>query len=83
MKLYCDNKPIVNIAHTKNIEIHRHFIKEKLKEGLVCMPYFPLEHQLVDVLTKWLNSLSLHDLVFKPGMKDIYFSALGGVLRCE
>lgn len=47
------------------------------------MPYFPLEHQLVDVLTKWMNSLSLHDLVFKPGMKDIYFSALGGVLRCE
>ena len=47
MKLYCDNKSAINIAHnpiqhdrTKHIEIDRHFIKEKLKEGVVCMSYF-------------------------------------------
>ncbi|RVW27180.1 Retrovirus-related Pol polyprotein from transposon RE1 [Vitis vinifera] len=39
MKLYCDNKSTINIAHnsiqhdrTKHIEIDRHFIKEKLEE---------------------------------------------------
>ncbi|XP_020584559.1 uncharacterized protein LOC110027457 [Phalaenopsis equestris] len=59
MKLYCDNKFVINIAHnliqhdrTKHIEIDRHFIKEKLEEGLVCMSYVPSERQLADVLTK-------------------------------
>lgn len=63
MKLYCDNKSAINIAHnpiqhdrTKHIEIDRHFIKEKLEEGLLCMSYVPSEHQLADVLTKGLNS---------------------------
>ena len=55
MKLYCDNKLAINIAHnpiqhdrTKHIEIDKHFIKEKLEEGVLCMSYVPLEHQLVD-----------------------------------
>ena len=48
MKLYCDNKSAINIAHnpiqhdrTKHIEVERHFIKEKLEEGVVCMSYVP------------------------------------------
>ncbi|RVW31842.1 Retrovirus-related Pol polyprotein from transposon TNT 1-94 [Vitis vinifera] len=42
MKLYCDNKSAINIAHdpiqhdrTKYIEIDRHFIKEKSEDGIV------------------------------------------------
>ena len=82
MKLYCDNKSTINIAHnpiqhdrTKHIEIDRHFIKEKLEEGVVCMSYVPSEHQLADILTKRLNSSMFHNLVFKLGMEDIYSSA--------
>jgi len=48
MKLFCDNKSAINIAHnpvqhdrTKRIEIDRHFIKEKLEEGLICLSYVP------------------------------------------
>ena len=48
MKLYYDNKSAINIAHnpiqhdrTKHIEVERHFIKEKLEEGVVCMSYVP------------------------------------------
>ena len=48
MKLYCDNKATISIAHnpvqhdkTKHIEIERHFIKEKLEEGVICMPFVP------------------------------------------
>ena len=48
MKLYCDNKSAITIAHnpiqhdrTKHIEVDRHFIKEKLEEGVVCMSYVP------------------------------------------
>ncbi|KAI0519393.1 hypothetical protein KFK09_006839 [Dendrobium nobile] len=42
MKLHCDNKSAISIAHnpvqhdrTKHIEVDRHFIKEKLDSGLV------------------------------------------------
>ncbi|RVX02276.1 Retrovirus-related Pol polyprotein from transposon RE1 [Vitis vinifera] len=63
LKLYCDKKSAINIAHnpiqhdrTKHIEIDRHFIKEKLEEGVVCMSYVPSEHQLADILTKGLNN---------------------------
>ncbi|RVX16116.1 Retrovirus-related Pol polyprotein from transposon RE1 [Vitis vinifera] len=90
MKLYCDNKSAINIAHnpiqhdrTKHIEIDRHFIKEKLEEEVVCMSYIPSEHQLADILTKGLNSSMFHDLIFMLGMEDIYSSASGGVLSCK
>lgn len=46
MRLYYDNKSTINIAHnlvqhdrTKHVEVDQHFIKEKLKSGLVCTPY--------------------------------------------
>ena len=48
MKLYCDNKLVINIAHnpvqhdcTKHVEVDRHFIKEKLESGLICTPFVP------------------------------------------
>ena len=40
MRLYCDNKIVINIAHnpvqydkTKHVEIDRHFYQEKVKGG--------------------------------------------------
>ena len=81
IKLYCDNKSAIDIVHnpiqhdrTKHIEVNRHFIKEKLEEGVVCMSYVPSEHQLVDILTKGLNGSMFHGLVFKLRMEDIYSS---------
>ena len=81
MKLYCGKKSTINISHnplqhdrTKHIEIDRHFIKEKLEEGVVCMFYVLSEHQLANILRKGLNSSMFHDLVFKLGMEDIYSS---------
>ena len=60
MKLYCDNKSAISIAHnpvqhdqTKHIEVDRHFIKEKLDSGLICTPS---QGQLADILTKGLHT---------------------------
>jgi len=46
IRLYCDNKAAIKIAHnpvqhdqTKHLEIDRHFIKEKLRKGIICTPY--------------------------------------------
>ena len=59
MRLYCDNKSAITIAHnpiqhnhTKHIEVDRHLIKEKLDSGLICTPFVSTGGQLVDVLTK-------------------------------
>ncbi|XP_061371297.1 uncharacterized protein LOC133313900 [Gastrolobium bilobum] len=63
MKLLCDNKSAICIAHnpvqhdrTKHIEVDRHFIKEKLDSGLITTPYIPTGRQLADLLTKGLPS---------------------------
>lgn len=46
LKLYSDSKIVISIAHnsiqhdrTKHIEIDRHFIKEKLDDGIICLPF--------------------------------------------
>ena len=88
MKLYCDNKSAINIAHnpvhhdwTKHVEIDRHFIKEKLESGLICTPFVPSEDQLAYVLTKGLPSEQFQNIVSKLGMDDIHSPAWGGVLN--
>lgn len=82
MRLYCDNKAAISIAHnpvqhdrTKHVDIDRHFIKEKLREGIICTPYVKTGEQLADLLTKGVSSGTLHSTLFKLGMRDIYASA--------
>ncbi|KAK2984412.1 hypothetical protein RJ640_009912 [Escallonia rubra] len=82
MKLYCDNKSAINIAHnpvqhdrTKHVEVDRHFIKEKLESGLICTPYISTEGQLADILTKGLASSAFYRIVSKLGMENIYSPA--------
>ena len=62
MKVFCDNKAAIAIAHnpvlhdrTKHVEVDKHFIKEKLEEWLICMPYIPTNEQVIDILTKGLS----------------------------
>ena len=79
MKVYCDNKSAIAIAHnpvlhdrTKHVEVDKHFIKEKLDGGLVCMPYIPTNEQIADILTKGLPKKHFEKLVCKLAMKDIF-----------
>ncbi|RVW64248.1 Retrovirus-related Pol polyprotein from transposon RE1 [Vitis vinifera] len=82
MRLYCDNKSAISIAHnpvqhdrTKHIEIDRHFIKEKLDSGLICTPYVSTHGQLTDILTKGLSSSVFQSFVSKLGMVNTYSPA--------
>lgn len=60
MHFYCDNnKSAIIIVHnpvqhdkTKHIEVDKHFIKEKLDSGLICIPSVPNKLQLPDLLLK-------------------------------
>ena len=79
MKLYCDNKAAISIAQnpvqhdrTKHVEIDRHFIKEKIDSGAVCMPFVSTTQQIADIFTKGLFRPSFELFVSKLGMIDIY-----------
>ena len=79
MKLYCDNKSAIDIAHnpvqhdrTKHVEIDRHFIKEKLEDGIIIFPFVKSKDQLLDVLTKAVASKVFIDSLVKLAMGDIH-----------
>lgn len=51
----------INILHnpvhhdrTKHVEVDRHFIKEKIEDGVICMMYVPITKQDANILTKGL-----------------------------
>ena len=79
IRLYCDNKVACDIAHnpvqhdrTKQVEVDRFFIKEKLDEKIVELPKIRSEDQLANILTKAISSQVFSKFLGKFGMCDIY-----------
>ena len=79
LMLYCDNKAALDIAHnpiqhdrTKHVEIDRHFIKEKIDQGTLCMPYVNSANQVADILTKGLPDKLFSILCSKMGLYDAF-----------
>ena len=62
VELYCDNQSAIKIAKnhifhgkTKHLEVHYHFIREKVLQGHIEMKYIKTRDQVVDIFTKGLS----------------------------
>nr|GFC94624.1 retrovirus-related Pol polyprotein from transposon TNT 1-94 [Tanacetum cinerariifolium] len=74
--MYCDSKAAISIScnpiqhsRTKHIDVHYHFIKEKVKKGIVELFFVGTEYQLADLFTKALTVERFQYLVRRLGMR--------------
>ena len=54
------------------MEVDKHFIREKVDNGLICMMYVPTNKQAADILTKGLHKKQFDNLIGKLAMEDIF-----------
>ncbi|GKB47756.1 retrovirus-related pol polyprotein from transposon TNT 1-94 [Tanacetum coccineum] len=76
--LYYDNKSAIalrcnNVQHlrSKHIDVHYHFIKEQVKNGVVELYFIRTEYQLADIFTKALPRERFKFLINKLEMKSM------------
>nr|GEX72685.1 retrovirus-related Pol polyprotein from transposon TNT 1-94 [Tanacetum cinerariifolium] len=74
--MYCDSKAAIAIScnpvqhlRTKHIDVRYHFIKEKVKKGIVKLFFVGTEYQLADLFTKVLPEERFKYLVRRLGMR--------------
>ncbi|GJY12933.1 uncharacterized mitochondrial protein-like protein [Tanacetum coccineum] len=77
--IMCDNQSSIALAsspvqhaRTKHIEIECHFVRHKVKAGIILPTFIPSNHQAADVLTKGLSRTPFHSCLSKFGMCDPY-----------
>ena len=75
VQLHCDNQSVIRLdenpvfhARTKHVEVHYHFMREKVREGEIKMIKTKTEDQVANILSKWLNTSKFEGFRRKPGM---------------
>lgn len=78
IKLYYGNKFSISIAHnpvlhdmTNHVEVDKHFIKEKIERGQICITHVPTADQSADILKKGLPKKLFNNITSKLSKKDI------------
>ena len=75
--LYCDNMSSIQLANnlifharTKHIEVHYHYVHEKVLAGHVDMVHVSIKEQVADIFTKCLGAKKLNRFRSMMGVKD-------------
>ncbi|GJY34823.1 hypothetical protein Tco_0419292 [Tanacetum coccineum] len=81
--LYYDNKSAIalccnNVQHSraKHIDVHYHFIKEQVENGIVELYFVRTEYQLADIFTKPLPRDRFNFLIEKLRMRSMSLETL-------
>ncbi|PON33498.1 hypothetical protein PanWU01x14_352230, partial [Parasponia andersonii] len=88
MRLYCDNKTTISIAHnlvhhdrTKHVGVDRHFISEEIESGIISVEYILTKQQVADIFTKGLHGPTFEFLIHKLGLRHLRPNLRGSVGR--
>ena len=80
--LFCDNKSAIMLSsdsvlheRTKHIEVDIHFIREKVRSGVITPSFVPSSAQTADMFTKSIGPSLLKSSLVKLGLVDIFASA--------
>lgn len=78
LHLHCDNMSTIKLAknpvfhaRTKHLEIHHHFVRERVLEGKLQVQHISTQLQPADILTKVLPRLKFDNNKTQLGMKSI------------
>ena len=73
--LYCDNLSAMRLAEnpifharTKHVEVHYHFIREKVLQKEIALQHVKTENQVADLFIKGLSSNKLESFYQQLGM---------------
>ena len=76
--LYCDNLSAIRLAEnpvfharTKHVEVHYHFIREKVLQGEINLKHVGTDGQVADVFTKGLHANKLENFNKQLGMVEV------------
>ena len=84
--IYCDNMSSIQLARnpvfharTKHIEVHYHFVREKVSAGEIDLAYVSTHEQIADIFTKALGAEKLQMFRSLLGVAEMELSLRGSV----
>jgi len=76
-QLKCDNKAAISISEnpvqhdrTKYVEVDKHFIKKKIEDNIIELPFVRSEDQLANILTKVVTGKAFTRVLSKLSIGD-------------
>ena len=84
--LYCDNMSRIQLANnlvfharTKHIEVHYHYVRDKVLASDIDLVYVSTQEQVADIFTKSLGAEKLQSFRSAMGVQDFGLSLRGSV----
>ncbi|MCO5548769.1 hypothetical protein L7F22_002231 [Adiantum nelumboides] len=84
--IHCDNLSSIQLARnpvfhakTKHIEVHYHFIRERVLDGSIDLTFVRTDEQVADIFTKALGAEKLRRFRAMLGVRELALSLRGSV----